>query len=76
MFVGVCCFAGVKKLKSKKGNDFQILRLIDKETGEFCELFLGDEIFIPSELNLFDDVEVSLMPQNRTFRVTCLEVVL
>ena len=74
MFKGVCCYAGVKRLKSKKGNDFSILRLIDKESGEFCELFLSDEIIVPA-CKLFDDVEVELVPQNRTFRVSGLKSV-
>lgn len=71
----MCCYAGIKRLKSKKGNEFSILRLIDKESGEFCELFLGDEVSVPI-VNLFDDIEVCLIPQNRTFRVSALDSVL
>lgn len=72
MFVGECKFSGITKIMNKEGKTFEILKVVDGETGDFCELFLSNDILVPP-LKMFEDCKVKIKMQNRQVRLVSIE---
>jgi hypothetical protein len=46
MLVGKALFAGRKEVKTKDGKIFNLIRLVDPESGEFGEFFVGESVSV------------------------------
>jgi hypothetical protein len=60
MLVGKALFAGRKEVKTKDGKVFNLIRLVDPETGEFGEFFVGESANVGHGLSLMQPVVVEM----------------
>jgi len=59
MLVGKALFAGRKEVKTKDGKIFILIRLVDPESGEFGEFFVGESVNV-NGLSLMQPVVVEM----------------
>jgi hypothetical protein len=59
MLVGKALFAGRKEVKTKDGKIFNLIRLVDPESGEFGEFFVGESVNV-NGLSLMQPVVVEM----------------
>ena len=60
MLVGKALYAGSREVKTKEGKTFKLIRLLDKENGEFGEFFLGNSARVDKELSMLQPVVVEM----------------
>ncbi|NLW47291.1 MAG: hypothetical protein GXY86_08145 [Firmicutes bacterium] len=71
MFEGLCKYSGINKILTKEGKAFEILKVVDSDTGDFCEFYIGNDIVVPP-LKMFEDCKVKIKVQNRQARLVSI----
>lgn len=60
MLVGKALYAGIREVKTKEGKTFKLIRLFDREFGEFGEFFIGTTARVDNGLNMLQPVVVEM----------------
>ena len=60
MLVGKALFAGRKEVRTKDGKIFNLIRLVDPESGEFGEFFVGESVNVGNGLSMMQPVVVEM----------------
>lgn len=60
MLVGKALFAGKKEVRTKDGRSFDLVRLIDPDSGEFGEFFVGESVNLVAGLSVMQPVVVEM----------------
>lgn len=60
MLVGKALYAGKKEVRTKDGRSFDLIRLIDPESGEFGEFFVGETVNVGGGLSVMQPVVVEM----------------
>jgi hypothetical protein len=60
MLVGKALFAGMKQIRTKDEKVFNLIRLVDPDSGEFGEFFVGESANVSNGLSLLQPVVVEM----------------
>lgn len=60
MLVGKALFAGMKQIRNKDEKVFNLIRLINPDSGEYGEFFVGESANVDNGLSLFQPVVVEM----------------
>ena len=60
MLVGKALFAGMKQIRTKDEKIFNLIRLVDPNSGEFGEFFVGESAKVDTGLSMLQPVVVEM----------------